>query len=142
VSRRALRAVIAALALAGAAITAYLVYVRHTGSTLVCSSGGCETVQSSPYAELAGIPVAALALVAFLAIGATALSASPVAAAAGAALALGGLVFSAYLLVVQAAVIDAVCDWCLASDAVLTALAAAAVLRLRAAPAAAATPGR
>jgi uncharacterized membrane protein len=88
-------------------------------------------VQSSRYAELAGVPVAALGLAGFLAIGVTALSVAPAARAAGAALALGALVFSAYLLVVQLAVIHAVCDWCLASDAVLTILAAATVLRLR-----------
>ena len=36
-----------------------------------------------------------------------------------------------YLLVVQFVVIDAVCTWCVASDAVVLVLAAAAVLRLR-----------
>ena len=45
---------------------------------------------------------------------------------------LAAFAFSAYLLVVQVVVIGALCDWCLASDAVTTALAALALLRLRA----------
>jgi uncharacterized membrane protein len=40
------------------------------------------------------------------------------------------VVFSGYLLVIQLAVVDAVCDWCLASDAITTAVAALALLRL------------
>jgi uncharacterized membrane protein len=52
-----------------------------------------------------------------------------------AAVALTGVAFSAYLLYVMLAVIDAVCQWCLASDALMVALAALALLRLRAADA-------
>ena len=38
----------------------------QTGGALVCSTGGCETVQSSAYAEVLGVPVAALGLIGFL----------------------------------------------------------------------------
>ena len=65
-SERSLRLATAALALAGAAVATYLLVVRATGSSLVCSTGGCEAVQSSPYAELAGVPVALLGLIGFL----------------------------------------------------------------------------
>ena len=37
-----LRTAIAALALAGAAVAAYLVYARYTGTRLACTTGGCE----------------------------------------------------------------------------------------------------
>ena len=50
----------------------------------------------------------------------------------GAVLALGGLVFSVYLVFVQAFAIGAFCQWCLASDLVMALLAAATVARLRA----------
>ena len=50
-----LRAAIAILALAGAAVAAYLVYARYTGTRLACTTGGCETVQHSKYAKAAGI---------------------------------------------------------------------------------------
>src|SRR5439155_270723 len=102
-SERALRATYAAglqgrlwnyldlLALAGAAVAAYLVYARYTGTRLACTTGGCETVQHSKYAKTAGVPVAVLGLVAYLAVFATSLSARLEAAALGAAIVLAGL---------------------------------------------------
>ena len=127
---RALRAAVLAFSLVGAAVSAYILAARLGGSELYCSTGGCETVQSSKYAELFGIPVAALGLGAYAVI-----AASLLAGAAGrvvaAAVAVAGVVFSAYLLVVQLAVIDAVCTWCLANDVIVTLVAAAALLRLR-----------
>jgi uncharacterized membrane protein len=131
-SDRALRSTLALFALAGAVLSAYLVSVRYGAGELICSTGGCETVQSSPYAEVAGAPVALLGLGAYLAIAAMALVRSPQAHIAAAVLALTAVVFSGYLLVVQLAVIDAVCDWCLANDVLVTLVAGTAVLRLRA----------
>ena len=128
---RRLRVAIAVLALAGAAVSAYLVYSRYSGTRLVCTTGGCETVQHSKYAKAAGIPVAILGLVAYLAVFATALSARIEAAAIGAAIVLGGLAFGVYLIVIQVAVIDAICQWCLASDVLLALLALLAAERLR-----------
>ena len=130
-SDRTLRGVIAALALAGAGIAAYLVYARYTATQLACTTGGCETVQHSKYARIGGVPVAVLGLAAYLAIFATALSARVEAAAIGAAIALGGLAFAIYLIVIQVAVIDAICQWCLASDAILAVLAVLTIERLR-----------
>src|SRR3954447_889656 len=85
-SDRQLRAWIAALALAGAAVAAYLVYARYSGVRLACTTGGCETVQHSKYAKAAGIPVAVLGLAAYLAVFATTFSARVEAAAIGAAI--------------------------------------------------------
>jgi len=53
------------------------------------------------------------------------------AAAVGAGAALAGLAFAFYLLVVQVAVIDAICQWCLASDVILAMLAVLCAERLR-----------
>ena len=133
-SDRALRAAVAVLALAGAGIAAYLTYAKYADATIVCSTGGCETVQSSEYADLLGIPVAVLGLIGYLAILATAFSAGETARVAGAALALGGLAFSVYLVVMQVFAIEAYCVWCLASDIVMLLLAAAATARLRQPP--------
>jgi uncharacterized membrane protein len=133
VSDRPVRAAVAALALAGAGVSGYLVWARSAGAELLCSTGGCETVQSSPYADVAGVPVALLGLVAYLLMSATAVRPTATAAALGAALALSAFTFSAYLLVVQLAVIGDVCDWCLANDAIASLAGAAATLRLRAA---------
>jgi uncharacterized membrane protein len=126
-----LRAAIAVLALAGAAVAAYLVYARYTGTRLSCATGGCETVQHSRYAKVAGVPVAVLGLVAYLAVLATALSARREVIALGTAIVLAGLVFGIYLIVIQVAVIDAICQWCIASDVILALLAVVAAERLR-----------
>ena len=130
-SERTLRLVGAALAALGAAITGYLLYVRETGGELVCTTGGCDTVQSSAYAEVLGVPVAALGLMGFLALLVTALGRGDLARLSQATIGLAAFTFSGYLLIVQLAVIDAVCQWCLATDVLTTAIAALALLRLR-----------
>lgn len=130
-SATTLRKAIAALALVGIGLTGYLLYVRYSGGTIACTSGGCETVQSSRYAELAGIPVAALGALAYAGILMSAVRDDDVAVAGGIALSLVGVAFGAYLLYLQLHVIGAVCEWCLASDVVMSLLAALALLRLR-----------
>jgi uncharacterized membrane protein len=129
-SDRRLRLAIGELAAVGVAVAGYLTFARFTHTTIACTSGGCETVQSSSYAEVAGIPVALLGLAAYVAILATAFSTSELARAAAAAIAIGGAAFSAYLLYVQLVLIEAVCQWCLVSDAVIGLLAIATALRL------------
>ena len=130
-SETALRAGVGVLASAGLVVAGYLTYARYAGATITCSTGGCETVQESSYATVAGVPVPVLGLLGYAALLATALFAHDLARAAGAAVALGAFAFSAYLLVVQLALIDAVCDWCVVSDAIVTALVPFAILRLR-----------
>jgi uncharacterized membrane protein len=127
---RVLRGVIAAFSLAGAGVSAYILSVRWSDGSLLCSTGGCETVQSSPYAEVLGVPVAAIGLVGYLVLAATTIRDGAHWRATCAALALAGFVFSAYLLVLQLTLIDAVCDWCLASDALTSGIAVAAIARL------------
>ncbi len=130
-SERTLRAASAGLAALGAAIAGYLVYVRETGGELVCTTGGCETVQSSSYAEVLGVPVAALALAGFLALLVAAVGRGEWARLSQATLALASFLFGGYLLYIQLAVIEAVCQWCLATDVITTAIAVLALLRLR-----------
>ena len=129
-SDRFLRTSLVALSLAGAVVSAYVLVARWTSAGLLCSTGGCETVQSSEYAELLGLPVAGLGIVGYLVIAAAALGRGPRARAAAAAVALGAAVFGGYLLVIQLVVIDAVCDWCLTSDAITSLIAAVALVRL------------
>jgi uncharacterized membrane protein len=124
VSERTLRTATAVVALAGAAVAAYLVVVHYSQDALVCPTSGCETVQRSSYATLFGIPVAALGLAAFAGIFATSLSPRELARALGFGIAVSAAAFAGYLVYVQVAVIDAVCVWCLASDALLAALVA------------------
>jgi uncharacterized membrane protein len=125
-----LRAATAVLALAGAGIAAYLVYARYSGGAIACFTGGCETVQRSSYSELAGIPVAILGLAAYVTVFALALVPGEPARAALLALVLAGVAFSGYLLWAQAGPIGAFCLWCLASDAIMSALAILTLLRV------------
>jgi uncharacterized membrane protein len=142
-SERLLRIAGALLAVVGVAITVYLLHVRWSGGQLICSTGGCETVQGSSYAEVLGIPVAALGLAGYAALLVTALARGETVRLAHGTLALAALGFSAYLLVIQLVVIDAICQWCVASDVITTLITAVALLRLRIAatvPAAAVVP--
>lgn len=127
-----LRGAALGLALAGVAIAGYLTYVHYAEVSAVCVGGGssCERVQTSQYADLAGIPVAVIGLAGY---GAIALASLPRAGAGptlAAGLALGGAAFSAYLTYLELFVIDAICQWCVASALVMTALAAVCVARI------------
>ena len=115
------------------AIAGYLTWVHYDAGALVCvAGGGCETVQQSSYAELAGVPVALLGLLGYAAIFALVLWDTPNARLGAAAFAVVGLAFSVYLIVLQLFVIDAVCVWCLANDVLIApALAVLTALRLR-----------
>jgi uncharacterized membrane protein len=125
-----LRRAIVAAALVGGAIAAYLTYVHYADVAPVCTSGGCEKVQHSRYAKLGGIPVALVGLVAYAAILATALVRGVAAALAGVVVALTGVAFSGYLLWAQLGPIGAICQWCVANDAVIAVLASLTVARL------------
>ena len=130
---RTLRLLAALVAIAGVAVAAYLTWSHFQGGSLVCPvGGGCEMVQESEYAEVVGVPVALLGLVAYVVVLGLVAWDAPLARLAAAALALTGLVFSGYLLVVQLFVIDAWCVWCLANDVVIApALAVLTAIRLR-----------
>jgi uncharacterized membrane protein len=125
VSDRALRVALAVVAVAGIAVSGYLTYVHYRPEALICTShGGCETVQQSSYAELAGIPVALLGLIVWCAVLVLVAWDSEQARTAVAAIALGAAGFAVYLVTLQAFVIDAWCIWCLVNDLVLVPLLA------------------
>jgi uncharacterized membrane protein len=124
-SDRALRAAAAVVALAGVGVAGYLTYVHYQPEALICTGGGgCETVQDSSYAELAGIPVALLGLVALLVLLGLLAWDSELARTLAAALALVALGFAVYLVILQAFVIDAWCVWCLVNDVLIIPLLA------------------
>lgn len=128
-----LRAASAAVAIAGAAVAGYLTWSHYADAGVLCVAGSaCEEVQSSEYAFLAGVPVAALGLAAYGTILALLAWDQPLARLGAATLALVGLLFSLYLLAVQLVVIDAVCAWCLVNDVLVApALAVLTAARLR-----------
>jgi uncharacterized membrane protein len=150
--QRGLRFVLGALAVAGLLISAYLTWTHIVGAAPVCisGSGGCETVQSSRYATILGIPVATLGAVAYLGLLFSAvlrgeagvylgflilLFSAVLRGEAGVYLgfliALVGAFFSAYLTYLEVFVIRALCQWCLASAAVMVGALVCAALRVR-----------
>jgi uncharacterized membrane protein len=132
-SGRALRWLLVGVCCAGIAVAGYLTWVHYEPASLICTSGGgCERVQESDYAVVAGIPVAVLGLAAWGAAFVLAVIDTPLARTLLAALAVTALAFAAYLVILQVFVIDAICVWCVVNDVVLVpALAALALLRLR-----------
>jgi uncharacterized membrane protein len=135
VSDRTLRLALAVVALVGTGLATYLTYVHFDEGALICTTGGCEQVQQSEYAELAGIPVALLGLIAYVVVLVLVAWDTPLARTLTAALALGALAFSCYLVALQLFVIEATCVWCMVNDLlVVPLLALLSVLRLRSAP--------
>jgi len=132
-----LRTTAIACCLAGMAIAVYLTYVHYAGVSPVCEiAHGCERVQTSRWSRLAGVPVAALGLVAYAGILAALLAPGERARTVSAVLALVGAGFSAYLTYREVFSIHAICIWCVGSAALMTALAVLTVVRLvRAEPA-------
>jgi uncharacterized membrane protein len=125
------------VAAAGVAVAAYLTYVHYQPAALICTTGGgCETVQQSKYAVLAGIPVAILGLAAWTLALVLAIWDSELARTLLLAIALVALAFAVYLVVLQLFVIDAVCVWCMTNDLAITPIfVVLTLLRLRTAEA-------
>ena len=130
-SDRALRNLCLVLVVAGAIVAGYLVEVYYSGEASLCVGGGgsCERVQTSDYADLAGVPVALLGLIGYVGIGAALFVPGDRARVVAAFMAIAGFGFSAYLTYIELFVIDAICQWCVASAVLMTALAVAASLR-------------
>ena len=128
---RRLRIAAIVVALIGLGIAAYLTYVHHAKLKPLClSSGACETVQSSRYAKLAGIPVPVLGLVGYISILVSLALRGDLGRLASCGFALVGFLFSAYLTYRELFTINAICQWCVGSAICMTVLAVLTVIRL------------
>ena len=125
-----LRAPIAAACVVGIGIASDLPDVHYAHTSPICTTGGCEKVQKSKYAELDGVPVALLGLLAYVTLLGIAFVRGVNAATAGVFVAAVGVVFSGYLLWAQLGPIDAICQWCLGNDVTIAVVAALYVVRL------------
>ena len=127
---RRLRVAIGALCLIGIGIGGYLTFVHYADLRVLCvSGGGCETVQSSRYAQLAGVPVAALGLAGYIAILLSVATRRDIGRLAGFGLALVGCLFSAYLTYREIFSIKAICEECVSSFVLVAILLAGSVVR-------------
>lgn len=123
------------LTLVGTGIATYLTYVHYRGLSPICAiDDGCEKVQSSRYAKVAGVPVPLLGLIGYVAILASLFVRGEWARLATAGMAIGGFAFSVYLTSLELFQIHAICQWCVGSANVMTSLAVLATIRALRAP--------
>ena len=116
------------LALLGLGVAAYLAYVELTHVDAVCGPvGECNIVQSSPYAQLFGVPIAVWGLLNYLAIltlwaGQHFLSGKTASWSSFGLVLLTvfGTMFSIYLTLLELFAIEAICLWCLSSAVITT----------------------
>jgi uncharacterized membrane protein len=110
------------LSLTGLFVSAYL-YLYKIGKigSLACGTGGCETVQWSPWSRVAGIEVALIGVLGYaglLAVSLASLQPGLVNRRWPAALLLVlagvGVLFTVYLTYLELFVIHAICVWCVA----------------------------
>ena len=131
-SERPLRIATGIIGLLGVGITTYLLVERSRGVAPACVvGGGCGTVQKSEWAEVAGIPVALLGLLAYAALIVAALIPGQLGAAGGLFTLLVGVGFSAWLTYLEIFEIKAICAWCVASAVLQVIGLGVAFLRIR-----------
>jgi uncharacterized membrane protein len=124
ISSRALRIALLVLTVLGVALASYLTYVHYAEIKPLCTAGNsCIKVQSSVYSKLAGVPVALIGLLGYIAILASLLvPEGENSRLATMALTLVGFGFSAYLTYRELFSIHAVCEECATSAGILTVL--------------------
>ena len=134
------RQAIALLALVGLFVALYLwLHALGFGGAIKCgASGGCETVQTSPWAVFLGLPVAFYGVVGYLALLVVALASLRPAALPQrlwnvmlVGLASVGLLFTIYLTYLELFVIHAICRWCIGSAVIITASWVVSLLSLK-----------
>ncbi len=130
-SERAIRSLSALLALLGVGVATYIAISESGGGAPAClaGGGGCETVAKSAYSHLAGVNVALIGIAGYLGLLGAALARGDAARFAGLMLALAGFGFSAYLTYLELFVINAICQWCVASAVLMTVLLTLAAFR-------------
>ena len=129
----------ALLSLTGLFISAYL-YLYKIGKigSLACGTGGCETVQWSPWSRIAGIEVSLVGLLGYAALLVLCLAALQpnlvhrrepallLAVLSGIA-----VLFTVYLTYLELFVIHAICRWCVASGVVIVGIFILSLFDLR-----------
>jgi uncharacterized membrane protein len=130
---------IALLSLVGILIALYLtLYKIGIVGDLSCSVGSCETVNTSRWSMLWGLPVAAWGLAAYVALFAISFAGtteryagSPRISWLLVAIAGWSVVFSAWLTYLELFVINAICIWCVTSAALLVVILVVSVVDLK-----------
>jgi uncharacterized membrane protein len=118
---------VAILALLGFLVALYmLAYALGWTGPVICGVGDCEAVQNSPWSRIGGFPVAGLGVAGYLALLVLAFLGLQPAFRSSRIVPLGllaggvvGVGFSGYLTYLEAYVIHAWCQWCVASAVIM-----------------------
>ncbi len=134
-------AALAAIAVAGMAISLYLTYTHYQPAALACSAGSlvdCGTVTSSRWSVIPGTeaPVALLGLAFFavsLALVAPALQGhdGPLLRVLHLAWSAGALAFAIYLVYAELALVHRICEWCSAVHLLVVATFLLSIVRVQ-----------
>jgi uncharacterized membrane protein len=131
-SPAALRKTMIVLTVLGVGIAGYTTYLHYSGAAPLCSIKGnpCSQVQKSVYSEIAGVPVALMGLIGYvLILGSLLAPDGERARFATAGLTLGGFGISAYLTYRELFSLHKICEWCVASAAIMTVLVCLSIWR-------------
>lgn len=131
------RAVSLGLVVAGLIVTGYLSWIKLANTVVLCTGvGDCESVNSSVYSVVMGIPVAFLGFGTYVVLGLLLAfenehpqlqSYGPIAVFG---LSFFGTLYSAYLTYIELFVIHAICPYCVVSAVLITVLWGLAIWRL------------
>jgi uncharacterized membrane protein len=130
-TERNLRIAGAILAVLGIGVATYIAVSEFGGGTPKCLAGGhgCETVAHSRYSHIAGINIAAIGIAGYVVLLLATLVPGDAGRFGGFITALVGFGYSAYLTYLELFVIDAICQWCVASAVLMTLSLAVAAAR-------------
>lgn len=120
------------LASLGIGVAAYIAIAQADGGAAAClaGGGGCEKVAESSHSELLGVSVAVIGILGYVLLLGASLLRGDGARMSGFALALIGFGFSVYLTYLELFVIEAICQWCVVSALLMTALFAIDAIRM------------
>ena len=124
------------LASLGLADAGYLTYVHYADIEPACNiAHGCVKVQSSVWSEYHGVPIAVLGLIGYvLILGSLLFLRGDLGRGASFGLSLFGFLYSGFLTYRELFSIEAICQWCVISAILMTALMIVTGWRLFAAP--------
>ena len=118
------------LALAGLGVSGYLTWTHVANQAIICGgSQDCDIVQQSVYSEILGVPVALLGLLTYATLlimtllrGRLSQDLEAYVPLAVFGISLTGVLYSAYLTYLELYVIYAICQWCVSSAIIITAI--------------------